>query len=99
MLLRSVPSARHIPVSVEWTVPFGATSFHLGIHNLPSATGTEGMNRLEIFTSTPTSEASRPQLTPILAELPNLPNVLLIFTHPLWDLHRIGHDNHKGIVT
>ena len=39
MLLRTVPSSRHIPVSVEWTVPFGATAFHLGIHNLPSATG------------------------------------------------------------
>ena len=39
MLLRSVPSSRHIPVSVEWTVPFGTTAFHLGIHNLPSATG------------------------------------------------------------
>jgi hypothetical protein len=32
MLLRSVDSSRHIPVSVEWTVPFGVTAFHLGIH-------------------------------------------------------------------
>ena len=24
-----------IPVSVEWTVPFGPTFFHLGVHNLP----------------------------------------------------------------
>src|ERR1700687_2221109 len=81
MLLRSVPSARHIPVSLEWTVPFGATSFHLGVHNLPSATGTEWMNRLEIFTSTPTSETSRRQLTTILAELHDLPNVLVILNH------------------
>ena len=42
MLLRSVPSARHIPVSVEWTVPYGdLQSFHLGVHNLPSARATE----------------------------------------------------------
>ena len=41
LLLRSLPTARHIPVSLEWTVPYGATSFHLGIHNLPSATGAE----------------------------------------------------------
>ncbi|HEV2619375.1 MAG TPA: hypothetical protein VGU23_05490, partial [Acidobacteriaceae bacterium] len=33
MLLRTVPSSRHIPVSLEWTVPFGAAEFHLGIHN------------------------------------------------------------------
>jgi len=39
MLLRTVAASRHIPVSVEWTVPFGATAFHLGIHNLPSAAG------------------------------------------------------------
>ena len=39
-LLRTVASARHIPVSVEWTTPFGSDqSFHLGIHNLPSASG------------------------------------------------------------
>ena len=30
MLLRTVPSSRHIPVSVEWTVPFGVSAFHLG---------------------------------------------------------------------
>ena len=30
MLLRTVPSARHIPVSVEWSAPFGDTEFHLG---------------------------------------------------------------------
>ena len=98
LLLRSVPSARHIPVSLEWTVPFGATSFHLGIHNLPSATGTEWMNRLEVFTATPTSEASRRQLTAILAELHDLPNVLVIFNHPLWDLYRIGSDKHEVLV-
>src|SRR5580698_2563470 len=46
LLLRSVPSARHIPVSVEWTVPFGNTAFHLGIHNLPSSTGAAWMERL-----------------------------------------------------
>ena len=98
LLLRSVPSARHIPVSLEWTVPFGATSFHLGVHNLPSATGTEWMNRLEIFTSTPTSEASRRQLTTLLAELHDLPNVLVILNHPLWDLYRIGNDKHEVLV-
>jgi hypothetical protein len=44
LLLRSLASARQIPVSLEWTVPFGKGAFHLGIHNLPSATGAEWMN-------------------------------------------------------
>ena len=52
MLLRTVAAARHIPVSVEWTVPFGADqAFHLGIHNLPSATGAAWMTRFEEFTA------------------------------------------------
>jgi hypothetical protein len=44
MLLRTVPSARQIPVSVEWSAPYGGMqSFHLGVHNLPSARATEWM--------------------------------------------------------
>jgi hypothetical protein len=39
MLLRTVTSARGIPVSTEWSVPFQGTEFHLGVHNLPSADG------------------------------------------------------------
>ena len=47
MLLRTVPSARQIPVSVEWSAPYGGVqSFHLGIHNLPSARATEWMATL-----------------------------------------------------
>src|ERR1700744_3417097 len=54
MLLRTVASARHIPVSVEWTTPFGKDkAFHLGIHNLPSASGAEWMREFEIFTANP----------------------------------------------
>ena len=39
-LLRNVAAARGIPVSLEWTVPFGATELHFGVHNLPSADAT-----------------------------------------------------------
>ncbi len=102
LLLRSVPSARHIPVSVEWTVPFGNTAFHLGVHNLPSATGAEWMARLESFTNRTTNQpvADRVlgELHAILAELDELPNVLIIFNHPIWDLYRIGDDPHRVLV-
>jgi hypothetical protein len=98
MLLRSVPSSRHIPVSVEWTVPFGATAFHLGIHNLPSSTGADWMERLAAFTALP--EATRPPrlLTEMLAELDEIPGVLIVFNHPLWDLYRVGKDKHEVLV-
>jgi hypothetical protein len=92
MLLRALPSARHIPVSLEWTVPFGPTAFHLGIHNLPSATGVAWQKRMEEFTALPVATRDPKLLTQILAELDEIPGVLLIFNHPLWDLYRVGAD-------
>jgi hypothetical protein len=98
MLLRTVASSRHIPVSVEWTVPFGATAFHLGIHNLPSSQGTAWMARLAEFTATPVVERASRTLTEMLAELDELPGVLIVFNHPLWDLYRVGKDRHEVLV-
>lgn len=100
MLLRTVASARHIPVSVEWSAPFFGPeggceqSFHLGIHNLPSETGAEWMRTFEEFTAKP----SNARLTEILSALHALPNVLIIFNHPLWDLYLIGDDKHRAYV-
>lgn len=97
LLLRSVASARHIPVSVEWTVPFHETAFHLGIHNLPSASGVEWMDRLKAFTAC--AEQRTPEsLRAILAELDEIPGVLIIFNHPLWDLYRVGKERHEVLV-
>ncbi len=90
-LLRTVASARHIPVSVEWTVPFaGNQCFHLGIHNLPSAHGAEWMHIFEEFTACP----SDARLTELLSALHALPNVLIVFNHPMWDLYEIGGARH-----
>jgi hypothetical protein len=98
MLLRTVAGSRHIPVSVEWTVPFGATAFHLGIHNLPSAQGTAWMERLAVFTAMPVETRPAKLLTEMLAELAELPNVLIVFNHPLWDLYRVGKEKHDVLV-
>jgi hypothetical protein len=65
MLLRSVPSARQTPVSVEWSVPFGVQSFHLGVHNLPSGRATEWMATLADYTANPNGA----RLTETLAAL------------------------------
>lgn len=90
MLLRTIPSSRHIPVSVEWTVPFGATEFHLGVHNLPTADGHQWMQRFAAYTAAP-SEA---RLRAMLRELDDMPGVLLVFNHPIWDLHKVGRELH-----
>ena len=92
MLLRTVAAARHIPVSVEWSIPFGPDqAFHLGIHNLPSDTGADWMRTFEEFTAHP----SEPRLTEILSALHALPNVLIVFNHPMWDLYLIGKEKHR----
>ncbi|HTV81448.1 MAG TPA: hypothetical protein VME18_02265 [Acidobacteriaceae bacterium] len=89
MLLRTIASARHIPVSVEWSAPFGGDqSFHLGIHNLPSDSGAAWMKTFEEYTASP----DKKRLTEILAALDELPNVLTVFNHPCWDLYLIGKD-------
>ncbi len=98
MLLRTVAASRHIPVSVEWTVPFGMTAFHLGIHNLPSAAGTPWMERFAEFTAMPAETRSPRILTEMLAELDELPGVLIVFNHPLWDLYRVGRQKHDVFV-
>ena len=94
MLLRTVPSARQIPVSVEWTAPYGAQSFHLGVHNLPSATAQQWMATLRAYTANP----SDARFTEILRALHDEPNVLVVFNHPMWDLYLIGKEKHQFLV-
>ena len=95
MLLRSVPSARQIPVSVEWSAPYGGVqAFHLGIHNLPSARAAQWMDTMHEFTRNP----SDARLTEILRELHAEPNVLVVFNHPMWDLYIIGEEKHQFLV-
>lgn len=95
MLLRTVPSARQIPVSVEWSAPYGGIqSFHLGIHNLPSARAATWMATLKEFTERPGDA----RLTEILAALHREPNVLVVFNHPMWDLYLVGKEKHEFLV-
>lgn len=91
LLLRTIPSARHIPVSLEWTVPFGTTAFHMGIHNLPSADGPAWMERFARFTANPQPD----ELTLLLSELHADPRVLIVLNHPLWDLYNVGRAAHE----
>jgi hypothetical protein len=95
MLLRTVPSARQIPVSVEWSAPYGGIqAFHLGVHNLPSAKAQEWMATLAEYTANPSDK----RLTEILVALSAEPNVLVVFNHPLWDLYLVGKEKHQFLV-
>jgi hypothetical protein len=91
MLLRTVPEARTIPVSLEWSAPYGRTCFHMGIHNLPSADGRSWMDRFQALTAKPNDA----ETLAALRDLHAIPQVLIVFNHPMWDLYSIGREEHR----
>lgn len=94
LLLRSMLDGRHCPISVEWTVPYDAQAFHLGVHNLPGTGASEWMQILAAYSEHP----SKRQLRDILAALSAIPEVLIVFNHPMWDLYRVGEAAHCSSV-
>jgi len=85
LLLRTESSTRDTPISVEWTVPFGRSKFHLGIHNLPSGQARELMSRMRECTARHDDGAA----CAMIAELHSLPAVLIVFNHPVWNLYAL----------
>ena len=92
--LQVLDECRLTPISVEWTVPFRSTFFHLGIHNLPPAGARALWRQMEGYTREP--EEAR--LGEILNMLASFPQVLIVFNHPLWDEPGIGQAMHRRIA-
>ncbi|MGJ5817781.1 PHP domain-containing protein [Paludibaculum fermentans] len=89
--LRAQPGSRDVPVSVEWTVPWGPTFFHLGLHNLPPRRAAERMRVLARYTANPDTQ----ELPGILDWLAEDPSVLIVFNHPLWDEKGLPPGEHE----
>lgn len=89
--LRILETCRDTPISVEWTVPFENTFFHLGVHNLAPDRARDLMRELEEFTASP-DQTGLPEL---LASLAANPATLIVFNHPYWDERGIGEDAHR----
>ena len=83
-----------VPVSVEWTVPFRQTFFHVGIHNVPPAKADSWMRAMQEFTAS-SVEAN---LDGLLSAFSESPEALLILNHPMWDEKRIGAGLHWSLV-
>jgi len=75
-----------VPVSFEWTVPFGEGAFHLGLHNLPAAVAQQLVPELASYTAAP----SPGMLNDLLSTLHAYPDVLVVFNHPKWNLYRVA---------
>ena len=86
--LRLLPGFEDVPISVEWTVPFGKAVFHIGVHNMPSSIAPQLMATL----SESSTKANEQQITDLVAELQRIPSVLLVFNHPVWNFNGIRQD-------
>lgn len=92
-LRRSDPAAA-APISFEWTIPFGSTFFHLGVHNLPVRQANSLAAELHDYTAQPVPS----RLAGLLETLHGIPDVLIVFNHPLWDEAGIGAAEHRATV-
>ena len=92
--LRLLERFREAPVSTEWTIPFGPTFFHLGVHNMPVEQSAAIMDQLKAFTANPQEW----RLGELLAMLNSYPELLTVLNHPLWDEKGIGVAQHAQVL-
>jgi hypothetical protein len=88
--LHVLEEMRECPVSIEWTVPFRKTFFHIGVHNLPAERAKSMAAAMNEFTEHPDEAHIAPMLEWLGAE----PESLVIMNHPMWDENHIGHEAH-----
>jgi hypothetical protein len=83
-----------VPISTEWTVPFGRTLFHLGVHNLPRTSARSLMAEMAHYSAKPTPDG----LAALLGHLDGLPETLVVVNHPLYDEAGIGPVHHAALL-
>ena len=88
---------RRAPISMEWTVPFEYGFFHVGVHNLPKNRAAELTETLLSYTFDEANHTNE-RLTEMFALLNELPGVLVILNHPLWDIELVGKERHNELL-
>lgn len=94
MILQHREECRPMPVSVEWTVPYGGTCFHIGVHNLPAERSRALMEDFASFTA----GSPRVTLRRILEDVTSYRDTLIIFNHANWDENGAGDEVHMNAV-
>lgn len=82
------------PISVEWTVPYRQTFFHIGVHNIPPGEAQQWMQQMRDFTAKPDEAA----IADLLFAWGSRPDTLVILNHPMWDEKGIGVGLHWSLV-
>ena len=85
------------PISLEWTVPFEFGFFHVGVHNLPTDRASEITETLLDYTFNKENHSNL-RLTQMFAMLSEIPTVLVILNHPLWDIEMVGAERHEVLL-
>lgn len=91
MQLQVLGRGEAVPVSVEWSVPYEDTYFHLGIHNLSAATAAADMAQMADYTANPRLQ----DLPDLLASHHCSLDRLIVLNHPYWDQPVIGAARHE----
>lgn len=94
--VRSLVTSGFTPVitSIEWTVPYGGSFLHLGVHNLPCDCSTQ-VNAMAEYTAHPSPD----RLGELLAGLAEDPACLIVLNHPAWDEKGIGAELHWNLMS
>ena len=93
---RETPGER-APISMEWTVPFEYGFFHVGVHNLPPDNAVDITKTLLDFTFDEKNHTNE-KLTEMFALLNDIPEVLVVLNHPLWDIEIVGQERHEALL-
>ena len=89
--LSMLDRVNRIPISLEWTAPYGPGFFHLGIHNLPQESAADIAGALAGYTR---RDENAMKLEEIFELLNESSETLIVLNHPLWDLEFIGAEEH-----
>ena len=83
-----------VPYSTEWTVPYGETVFHIGVHNLPPDTAAAFDAEMARYTAQPNEEL----LAEILAAFDEIEGVLVVLNHPFINEERLDRPAHVRLL-
>jgi hypothetical protein len=93
--LHALDEMRDCPISIEWTIPFRRTFFHLGVHNLPVNAAKEMTRAMNEFTV----RGRESGIAAMLEWLGSAPQSLVVFNHPVFDENHIGDSAHMEYVS
>ncbi len=86
-----------IPISMEWTVPFEYGFFHLGVHNLPRDRALDISTELLDYTFNDSIRGAA-KLNELFSMLSEIPEVLVVLNHPIWDIEMVGPERHMELL-